>query len=46
MNDKKEETKYYCTNCGQIIDRPDYCIYCCAGADKIVPYEEEEEEEN
>ena len=38
---EKEEQKYYCTNCGQIIDRPDYCVYCGASTDKIVPLEDE-----
>lgn len=40
MEEKKQQ--WYCTNCGMVIDRPDKCIYCGAGADMIVPYEEEE----
>jgi len=41
MNDKEKDKKYYCTNCGMVIDRSDYCVYCGATAEKIVPYDEE-----
>ena len=34
--------KYKCLVCGQIIDSPDKCPICKAGADKIIPYVEED----
>lgn len=37
-----EEPKYYCTNCGQIIENPHKCPYCGAGPELIVPYENED----
>ena len=35
------EKKYLCLLCGMIIDNPDYCEYCGATSENIVPYEEE-----
>lgn len=35
------EQKYLCLLCGMIIDNPDYCEYCGATSENIVPYEEE-----
>ncbi len=32
--------RYRCLVCGQILDRPDFCIYCGAGREQIVPLEE------
>lgn len=40
--ESEEKMKYKCLVCGQIIDSPDHCPVCGAGADKIVPYVEEE----
>ena len=34
--------KYKCLVCGQIIDSPEKCPICKAGADKIIPYVEED----
>jgi rubredoxin/rubrerythrin len=43
INQKEEKKmKYKCLVCGQIIDSPEKCPVCGAGADKIVPYIEEE----
>ncbi|MDI9503958.1 MAG: hypothetical protein QM205_03345 [Bacillota bacterium] len=40
MEEKKEQ-KYYCLVCGMVIDDPDYCVYCGATTENIIPYEEE-----
>lgn len=36
------EKKYLCLLCGMIIDNPDYCEYCGATSENIVPYNEEQ----
>ncbi|MGI6714166.1 MAG: hypothetical protein ACOX3K_03895 [Bacilli bacterium] len=38
---EQEKKKYLCLVCGAIIDNPDYCEYCGATGENIVPYEEE-----
>ncbi|HMM00853.1 MAG: hypothetical protein WCQ71_03240 [Bacilli bacterium] len=38
-----EGKKYRCLVCGAIIDNPDYCPFCGATSENIVPYDEEED---
>lgn len=37
-----KKQKYLCTLCGAIIDNPEYCEYCGATEEYIVPYNEDE----
>lgn len=40
--EEEQKMKYKCLVCGQIIDSPEKCPVCGAGAEKIVPYVEAE----
>ncbi len=39
----EERKKYVCLVCGAIIDNPDFCEFCGATSESIVPYDGDED---